>query len=239
MPSCYIEGSGEKMNFSKEYLVLFVPHMFFALSVHEAAHAYVAYLRGDDTAAMMGRVTLNPLKHLDPFGLIAFFLIGFGWAKPVPVNSLRLRNPRRDNLLISLAGPGSNLVIGLLLLSIILMLFYGIKIRTGPAADLMAFLLVGAQLNIGLCFFNLIPVPPLDGSHVLMGVLPEQMANQIEPLFARGMFVLIAVVVVSSLLKLDIFSYIVWKPVNFIIANVLGMNAAHTAVEALRNFIGP
>ena len=159
------------------FYLLFIPHMLFALSIHEASHAGSAYLLGDDTAALQGRVTLNPIRHLDPFGLIAFFIIHFGWARPVPVNPLRLKNPRRDNVLVSFAGPGSNLVMGMLLLVVIRVMWMVAGTGSESVRTALAFMFVGAQLNVGLCFFNLIPVPPLDGSHILLGILPRSLAE--------------------------------------------------------------
>jgi Zn-dependent protease len=226
-----------------EYLVLFVPHMLLALSAHEASHAYAAYLRGDDTAAMMGRVTLNPLKHLELFGLIAFAVIGLGWAKPVPVNPLRLRHPRRDNLLISFAGPGSNLVIGLVCLSLILFIYNVLGQRSGAGLDLIAFLLVGAQLNLALALFNLIPAPPLDGSHILLGLLPEGLAGRLEEVFAHGTLVLLGLILLASVVgrvgNFDVFYYIIGAPREAMIHAVLGGRVSLAAELALMHFLGP
>jgi Zn-dependent protease len=139
-----------------------------ALSWHEAAHAYVAKLLGDDTAESMGRLTLNPLAHLDPMGTIAMLLIGVGWGKPVPVNPNRFQNPRLDNLKVAIAGPISN---------IILACFFALLqwiFQTHPAS------LAGAVsenlilINLMLAFFNLIPVPPLDGSKVVHLFLSDE-----------------------------------------------------------------
>jgi len=234
----FLRGASKIMDWQPEMLVLFIPHMLFALSLHEASHAYTAYRYGDDTAALLGRVTLNPIKHLDLFGTIAFFLIKFGWAKPVPVNPLRLKNPRRDELFISLAGPGSNLVTGFFLLGLILLVTHlaGDPGKAGRAA--IAFFLVGAQLNIGLCFFNLIPVPPLDGSHVLMGLLPEGAARKLEPVFSQGVFLLIALVVLSSFLGVPVFEYLIWRPMFFIMKIVLGEKTFFEAFLYLKQFQG-
>jgi Zn-dependent protease len=221
------------------YLALFIPNVLFALSMHEASHAYSAYLLGDDTAALMGRVTLNPGKHLDLIGSVAFFIIGFGWAKPVPVNPLRLKNPRRDDLLISLAGPGSNMVIGILLLLLILMISSLVDGRNEVILGIMAFLFVGAQLNIGLCFFNLIPIPPLDGSHVLRGILPESAAEAIEPIMAQGAIILILLIVASSFMGIPVFEYLVWRPMYFIIRNILGEGVFMESLAALKLFLKP
>jgi Zn-dependent protease len=227
------------MLFSFEYLMLFIPHMLLALTAHEAMHAVSAAWRGDDTAALLGRATLNPLKHIDPFGLIAFFIIGFGWAKPVPVNPLRLKDPRRDNLLISLAGPATNLALGMVILSLILIIYYPLRARTGVGADIMAFLLIGAHLNLGLCLFNLIPVPPLDGSHILLGLLPDRMAASLEPLFARGNVALLVLILLSSMSdRFNVIRLLVWDPMIFIVKRVLGTDAYVAAAQALKALAG-
>lgn len=220
-------------NFQLESLALFIPHMLFALSVHEASHAYVAYLFGDDTAAMQGRATLIPTRHIDPLGLAAFFFIGLGWAKPVPVNLLRLKNPRRDNLFISLAGPTSNLLVGLALMSGILFVHYVAKAEGPEARLIVAFLMMGVFLNIGLFFFNLLPMPPLDGGHVLFGLLPERLALGLEPFRQGGIFVLVAVIALASVANVPIFQYLVAIPMRTLVEFVLGGDAFRMALAAL------
>ena len=220
------------------FYVLFIPHMLFALSAHEASHAYAAYRCGDDTAALLGRVTLNPLRHIDPLGLLAFFIIHFGWAKPVPVNPLRFKHAGRDNILVSLAGPGSNLAVGLVLLLAMLALhaFVGTAVEwSGPA---LAFLLVGAQLNVGLCFFNLIPVPPLDGSHILMEILPREITRKLEPLMGYGSYLLLGLVLISSF-GFPLFELLVWTPVRLIISLALGDQVLADAFLSLNSFLKP
>jgi Zn-dependent protease len=166
-------------------LVLFVPVMLFSLSFHECAHAVVAYWRGDDTASLMGRVTLNPLKHIDPLGLVAFFVIGLGWAKPVPINPVRMRHIRRDPALVGFAGPLSNIFL-CAVFALSLRLFWGPIASTEPSLRdiLIRFLVIGAQLNAALAFFNLVPIPPLDGSHILAAILPIWALQRYEQ-FAR------------------------------------------------------
>lgn len=203
------------------FYLLFIPHMLFALSIHEASHAGSAYLLGDDTAALMGRLTLNPLKHIDPMGLIAFFILRFGWAKPVPVNPLNFKKPRRDDILVSLAGPGSNVALGIVLLVMIrlILLFDGNEATN----TIVQFLFVGARLNLALCFFNLIPIPPLDGSHVLMGVLPESMSDQIRPIMDKGPVLLIGLMMASYFLNIPIFRYLIWMPAELVMGLFLGI----------------
>ena len=166
------------------HLLLSLPTILIALSVHECAHAWAAYKLGDATAKNFGRMTINPLKHLDPLGVLCMIVAGFGWARPVPVNSRNLRNPKRDMVLISLAGPASNIVlafIGLLILRILQVLVlpalsaaaigtFGVD----AIAMLLQFLMLFCMLNAGLAIFNLLPIPPLDGSHLLALILPSR-----------------------------------------------------------------
>ena len=166
------------------HLLLSLPTILIALSVHECAHAWAAYKLGDSTAKNFGRMTINPLKHLDPLGVLCMIVAGFGWARPVPVNSRNLRNPKKDMVLISLAGPASNIVlafIGLLILRILQVLVlpalsaaaigaFGVD----AIAMLLQFLMLFCMLNAGLAIFNLLPIPPLDGSHLLALILPSR-----------------------------------------------------------------
>ncbi len=176
--------------------------LLISLSVHEAAHAWSASVLGDPTARTLGRVSLNPLVHIDPFGTVLFPLIGlvsggvvFGWAKPVPVNTLNLRRPRQDHLLIAAAGPASNLVqaaLCLLGLHLILGLFDRSVIATHSiVAPLFQMLYVGLNLNVILAVFNLFPIPPLDGSWILQGLLPENLAGLVDSIRPYGFMLLI------------------------------------------------
>ena len=172
-------------------LILSAPAILFALTIHELAHGWVAWRLGDPTAKMMGRLTLNPLKHLDPIGTIALFLFRFGWAKPVPINPSYFRNPNRDMALSALAGPGANLLTaaaaGLLLR---VMHLTGIGINEFPAMILQYFVM----FNIILCFFNLIPIPPLDGSRLVYYFLPPDLAAKYSGLERYGFMILIGVI---------------------------------------------
>ena len=153
--------------------LLALPCILLALCFHETAHGFVAYKCGDPTAYNLGRLTLNPLKHLDPIGFLCMLIFGFGWAKPVPINSRYFRHPRRDLVLTALAGPLTNFLLGFLG-SILFGLFNVLLFRYDNAVMLALFylFLVFTQLNFMLCFFNLIPIPPFDGSRILSGILP-------------------------------------------------------------------
>lgn len=170
-----------------------------AVTFHELAHGYMAYKLGDHTAKDAGRLTLNPLKHLDPLGTLVFIVTRMiGWAKPVPVNPYNLRNPKKDMMWVSIAGPAANMV-----LAVVSAILYKLML-TLPVTDpilvkrillpLAMMLQMSVVLNIGLAVFNLIPVPPLDGSKILMGLLPASQAiaySRIEP---YGFFILLALI---------------------------------------------
>ena len=162
-------------------LLLCLPIILLSLSLHETAHGYVAYKLGDPTAHSLGRLTLNPLRHLDPIGFLCMLLFGFGWAKPVPINTRYFKHPKRDMALTGVAGPLSNLLLGMvftLLLKIadatLMNIGYHSEITAQMASYLMIFLFLGIQLNVGLAIFNLIPLPPLDGSRVFYALLPSK-----------------------------------------------------------------
>ncbi len=163
------------------YLLLSLPIVFLSLSVHETAHGFVAYKLGDPTARNYGRLTLNPIKHIDPIGFICMLFFGFGWAKPVPVNSRYFKKPRRDMALTGVAGPISNLLLAVifaLLLRLVFALCTPISlIDPTTTVDfiwyfLWQMLMLGMQINITFAVFNMIPIPPLDGSRLLFAFLP-------------------------------------------------------------------
>lgn len=161
-------------------LLLTLPIILLSLSVHEASHAWMANKLGDPTARNLGRLTLNPFKHLDLVGFICMLLFGFGWANPVPVNSRYFKKPRRDMALTAAAGPLSNIVLGFIFVSLY-EISYLLTVRLFPSVAASApmviyvwltFLQMGAELNVYLAVFNLIPVPPLDGSRLFYIFLP-------------------------------------------------------------------
>lgn len=179
-------------NLSFDQIIILIPVFLFALTIHEFSHGYVASLCGDPTAKMQGRLTLNPITHLDPMGAIALFLIGFGWAKPIPVDPRNFRKPKRDMILVALAGPGSNLLV-MFFCFMGLMVFPTIRhmIPGFMQQPLSLMLQWSIYINSLLAIFNMIPIPPLDGSKVLMGVLPPKQARMIASLERYGFFIII------------------------------------------------
>lgn len=180
------------------YLVsaLAVP-VVIAITFHEAAHGFVAWRLGDDTARRLGRVTFNPLKHIDPFGTIllpALLLLSgarflFGYAKPVPVRFDRLRHPRRDMVLVAAAGPATNLVLAL---ASALLVHVAARLPSGPQNWALTALSASIYLNVLLAVFNMLPLPPLDGGRVAVGLLPKRLALPLARLERWGIVILIA-----------------------------------------------
>ncbi|MFH1073608.1 MAG: site-2 protease family protein [Candidatus Firestonebacteria bacterium] len=194
--------------------LILLPVILLALTMHEFAHAYVAYLRGDGTAKAMGRMTLNPIPHIDIFGLIFIIFTFFGWAKPVPINPANFKSPKMDEILISLAGVTANLLQAL---------FFGLIIRFvdlsvfGSYTQTVQILIIySVAINCGLAIFNLIPIPPLDGSHVLKELLPYKMSTKYVMFFARPMTGIIVIVALMLLLNSGL-SVILTTPIYFLV----------------------
>ncbi|MEC1259225.1 site-2 protease family protein [Bacillus swezeyi] len=167
-----------------------------AFTVHEVAHAYVAYKFGDETAKRQGRLTLNPLKHLDPFGTILIFLMGFGWAKPVPVNRFYFKKPRLAGVLVSIAGPISNLILALLgFILILLSAKLSSVLPSGFYLGLVQFLTIWINLNLLLFLFNLLPFPPLDGFRVIQDVVAPDLRAKLTKYEAYGSLVFLIIVI--------------------------------------------
>lgn len=187
---------------------MLVPALF-AVTLHEVAHGYLAERFGDPTARLLGRLTLNPLKHLDPIGTLALLLFGFGWAKPVPVNFGNLRRPKRDMIWVSLGGPVTNLllaVVSALLLRLLVHFGDRLPLQGGvggmvlePIALMLGFSL---YINVLLGVFNLLPLPPFDGGRVLIGLLPERPAQKIAALEPFGFIIVLLLIFYTDLWSL-------------------------------------
>jgi Zn-dependent protease len=204
------------------YMALDFVVLLFSLSVHECAHAWMANKCGDDTAQLMGRITLNPIAHIDPIGTVVmplFMMMSgipflFGWAKPVPVNPGRFNNYRRDDILVSLAGIASNLMLALFA-AMVLRIIIVINPASFPPPILKALFFL-MQINVVLAVFNLIPIPPLDGSHVLFHYLPPDMASKFRMLERYG-FILLILLLMSGI------PWSIIKPVLSLFMRIAGL----------------
>ncbi len=176
--------------------IMLVPALF-AITLHEVAHGYIAERLGDPTARLLGRLTLNPFKHLDPIGTVALLFVGFGWARPVPVNFGNLRKPKQDMVWVALAGPVTNLSLALLSVLVLkgVSYLYGVLPADGGGANVLQPLGLMAAfslyINVILTVFNLLPIPPLDGGRVLIGLLPEKQGDFLARFEAFGFVILI------------------------------------------------
>ena len=176
------------------------------LPFHELAHGFIAYKLGDDTAKREGRLTLNPLYHIDYVGALCLLLVGFGWAKPVPVNMRRLKNPKRDMAVVALAGPVANLIAalaGTLLMTVFVIIGYKTNMNDTIYDLILGFFGYYIQVNVGLAVFNLIPLPPLDGSKILGAFLPTELyvkQLEYERYLSIGLLVLIWIGIVDKII---------------------------------------
>lgn len=210
--------------------------LIFAIVFHEVAHGLMARHFGDDTAERQGRLSLNPFKHVDPVGTVILpgilalaHMPVFGWAKPVPVMSNRLRNPRRDMMLVGAAGPGSNLImaaIAAVVLGIVMKPYGGEQEPAGAIGFLVLNLFNFISINVFLALFNLLPIPPFDGSHIVEGLLPEPMARSYSRFRQVGMLIPILLIIVLPQLipGFSVTRYLI-APVDWVITWYLKLSA--------------
>jgi Zn-dependent protease len=207
---------------------LWILPVLLAITLHEAAHGFVAWRLGDDTAYRLGRVSANPLRHIDPIGTVLIpgmlFLVGspflFGYAKPVPVQFRNLRQPRRDSMLVAAAGPAANILIAVAS-AILINAVLGLP---DVARDWAGHTLINSvKLNVSLAVFNLLPIPPLDGSRVLLGLLPKGLAQVYAGLFRYGLLIVLGVIVILPQIgrklgiDLDIIGWMMDRPVQYLL----------------------
>jgi Zn-dependent protease len=207
---------------------LWILPVLLAITLHEAAHGFVAWRLGDDTAYRLGRVSANPLRHIDPVGTVLIpgilFLVGspflFGYAKPVPVQFRNLRQPRRDSMLVAAAGPAANILIAVVS-AILINAALGLP---DVARDWAGNTLINSvKLNVSLAVFNLLPIPPLDGSRVLLGLLPKGLAQVYAGLFRYGLLIVLGVIVILPQIgrklgiDLDIIGWMMDRPVQYLL----------------------
>ncbi len=202
--------------------IWFLPPFLLAISFHESAHAYVANRFGDPTAKDLGRITLNPLPHIDPFGLLMLFLVHFGWAKPVPINPYNLKNPIKDNLWIALAGPASNLILAVIS-AIVFRAAFPFLIGSGPGEFFLTMVQFSVTLNLVLMVFNLFPIPPLDGFHILEGLVSTETYVKLQRLNQVGPFLLMGIILIGSFTGVSIFGAIFGPIVRVLGGFLLGM----------------
>lgn len=202
-------------------LILGIP-LLLAITLHEAAHGYVALRYGDDTAKVMGRVSMNPLRHVDPLGTIILpgllLLSGspvlFGYAKPVPVNFNRLNNPRRDSVIVAAAGPTTNIFLAYIsALLFHILVFFPLNVQP-LLQEMLSF---SVLINVMLAIFNMIPIPPLDGSRVAVGLLPDGLARPLARIEPYGIFIVFGLILIPYFLGLNFLGWLILHPAKLII----------------------
>ena len=198
-----------------EVLVLLIPVLLFALVFHEFSHGWVANKLGDPTAKYSGRLTLNPMAHLDLFGSLMILFVGFGWAKPVPVDSRYLANPRTDMMKIAFAGPASNLLLAFIAGSLIRL--------SGNMGVLSSMLIMFVQINIMLAVFNMIPIPPLDGSQIFSGLMIRHNPDLVVKLQIYGPQILMGLILFGMLTSISPIWWLMSPFVNFFMFLFVGI----------------
>lgn len=193
------------LNLTITEMLIIVPTILIALTIHELSHAAVALALGDDTARRDGRITLNPLKHIDPFGFLMIVIVGFGWAKPVRFSAEKLKHPIRDEILIAFAGPVSNLMIAFLATVALRVITATISPGGQQSYELLLNIFsIFILTNIGLALFNALPLPPLDGSHLYLGWLARRKTPLAQSVVRYGFVVLLGIILIERVVKIDI-----------------------------------
>ncbi len=189
-------------------MILMTPVILFSLTVHEYSHGKMALLLGDDTAQRLGRLSFNPLRHLDILGVLFFYFVGFGWAKPVPVNPRNLRSPHRDMMYVAVAGPLSNIALAV-------GCSFFIRLISPEFSYLFIILAYGIWINVALAIFNMLPLYPLDGSSVLKGMVSQNVAERITNLDRFGAVLILGVFLLDHFAHTGILATILMLPINY------------------------
>lgn len=195
-------------------LILMAPAFLLAITVHEFSHGYIAYKLGDPTARDAGRLTFNPLAHLDIFGTLALILIHFGWAKPVPVNPRNFAHPRRDDIWVSLAGPASNFI-SAFIFGMLFRLIDPFLAVSDLGIIILKMIYYGVWINLVLTIFNLLPIPPLDGFHVLEGLVSYNIYLKLQKFARAGSFILFGLIIITVVTGIPIFDILFGPFVTF------------------------
>ena len=191
-----------------QLMVLMTPVILFSLTVHEYSHGRVALMLGDNTAQRLGRLSFNPLRHLDIMGVLFFYFVGFGWAKPVPVDWRNFENPRRDMMYVAIAGPLANIA-----MAVVCSFF--IRLISPEFSYLFVILAYGIWINVALAIFNMLPMYPLDGSSVLKGLVPDHVAEKLTGLDKFGAFLILGSFLLDQFAGTRIIGTILMYPINY------------------------
>ena len=207
-------------------MILMTPVILFSLTVHEYSHGRMALRLGDDTAQRLGRLSFNPLRHLDILGVLFFYFVGFGWAKPVPVDPRNFEHPRRDMMYVAIAGPLSNIALAVCC-------SFFIRLISPEFSYLFVILAYGIWINVALAVFNMLPIYPLDGSSVLKGMVSQKIAEGMTNLDRFGAFLILGVFLLDHFAQTGILATILMLPINYSVL-FLSQETFPMIIEVLR-----
>ncbi len=209
-----------------QLMILMTPVILFSLTVHEYSHGRMALRLGDDTAQRLGRLSFNPLRHLDILGVLFFYFVGFGWAKPVPVDPRNFEHPRRDMMYVAIAGPLSNIALAVCC-------SFFIRLISPEFSYLFVILAYGIWINVALAIFNMLPMYPLDGSSVLKGMVSQKIAEGMTNLDRFGAFLILGVFLLDHFAHTGILATILMLPINYLVL-FLSQETFPMIIEVLR-----
>ena len=207
-------------------MILMTPVILFSLTVHEYSHGRMALRLGDDTAQRLGRLSFNPLRHLDILGVLFFYFVGFGWAKPVPVDPRNFEHPRRDMMYVAIAGPLSNIALAVCC-------SFFIRLISPEFSYLFVILAYGIWINVALAIFNMLPMYPLDGASVLKGMVSQKIAERMTNLDRFGAFLILGVFLLDHFAHTGILATILMLPINYLVL-FLSQETFPMIIEVLR-----